>query len=305
MRHLPPLNALRAFEAAARHMSFSKAAEELHVTPAAISQQIRALEDLAGVKLFRRLTRSLLLTDAGQAALPAMSEGLDRLADGYRAMRRQEEAGVLTVSVGPSLGAKWLVPRLEGFQARHPDISIRIDASVRLVDFRRDDVDVAIRYGAGGYDGLTAHCLMSEFVAPVCSPALMAGDRPLRRPEDLRHHTLLHAQWRMQHAFAPNWRMWLLAAGLADVEADRGPQFSEDSLVAQAAIAGQGVALLGRAVVAADLRAGLLAYPFGAPDGVGEGYCYFVVYPEADATRPKVRAFTDWVLAEASRTDPV
>ena len=304
MRQLPPLNALRAFEAAARLMSFSKAAEELNVTPAAVSQQIRALEDIVGVKLFRRLTRSLLLTDAGQAALPFMTEGLDQLAEGYRAMRRQDEAGVLTVSVGPTIGAKWLVPRLERFHARHPDIGIRVDANVRVVDFRRDDVDVAIRYGAGVYDSLTSHCLMSEFVAPVCSPALLKGEQPLLQPADLRHHTLLHAQWRMQHAFAPNWRMWLLATGLKDVDADRGPQFSEDSLVVQAAIAGQGVALASRAVVSADIAAGLLVYPFGAPDGRGEGYGFYVVYPEADASRPKVRAFTEWVLAEANETDP-
>ena len=303
MRQLPPLNALRAFEASARLMSFSKAAEELNVTPAAVSQQIRALEEIAGVKLFRRLTRSLLLTDAGQAALPFMTEGLDHLAEGYRAMRRQEAAGVLTVSVGPTVGAKWLVPRLERFNARHPEIGIRVDANVRLVDFRRDDVDVAIRYGAGVYDGLASHCLMSEFVAPVCSPALLAGDTPLRTPADLRHHTLLHAQWRMQHAFAPNWRMWLLAAGLTDIDADRGPQFSEDSLVVEAAIAGQGVALVGRAVVAADLRSGALVHPFGASDGRSEDYRYFVVYPEADASRPKVRAFTDWLLEEARETD--
>lgn len=299
MRSLPPLNALRAFEAAARHKSFSKAAEELHVTPAAISQQIRALEDIAGVKLFRRLTRSLLLTDAGQVALPAMTEGLDQLEEGYRAMRRQEEGGILTVSVAPSLGAKWLVPRLEGFHARHPDIEIRIDASVRLVDFQRGDVDLAIRYGGGEYDGLTAHCLMSEFAAPVCSPALLKGAHPLRTPDDLRHHTLLHSQWRMQHAFAPNWLMWLRAAGITDMDPEHGPRFSEDTLAIQAAIAGQGVALVGQAVAAADLRAGLLVYPFGTATRARHSYCYYVVYPAADATRQKVRAFTDWVLGEA------
>ncbi|MCC5978283.1 MAG: transcriptional regulator GcvA [Salinarimonas sp.] len=299
MRSLPPLNALRAFEAAARHMSFSKAAEELNVTPAAISQQIRTLEDIAGVKLFRRLTRSLLLSDAGQVALPAVTEGLDQLAEGYRAMRRQEEAGVLTVSVAPSLGAKWLVPRLERFRDKHPEFDIRIDATDRVVDFQRGDVDLALRYGSGAYEGLTAHCLMSELAAPVCSPALLAGKHPLREPADLRHHTLLHSQWRLQHAFAPNWRMWLRATGLADIDPESGPRFSEDNLVVQAAIAGQGVALVGRAVAAADLRAGLLVHPFGTGSGESSGYCYYVVYPEGDAARPKVRAFTDWVLEEA------
>lgn len=300
MRPLPPLNALRAFEAAARHMSFSKAADELNVTPAAISQQIRALEEIVGAKLFRRLTRSLLLTEAGRVALPAMTDGLDRLAEGYRAMRRQEEAGVLTVSVTPSLGAKWLVPRLERFQKLYPSFDIRIDASVGLADFQRGDVDVAIRYGGGAYEGLVARCLMSERVAPVCSPALLNCAHPLRTPSDLRHHTLLQSQWRMQHAFAPNWRMWLHAAGLHDINPDLGPRFNEDGLIVQAAIAGQGVALIGRAVASADLNAGLLVYPFGAPTSAEQqGYSYYVVYPEADASRPKVQAFTDWILDEA------
>jgi LysR family glycine cleavage system transcriptional activator len=299
MRSLPPLNALRAFEAAARHLSFSKAAEELNVTPAAISQQIRTLEDIAGVKLFRRLTRSLLLSDAGQVALTAVTEGLDRLEEGYRAMRRQEEAGVLTVSVAPSLGAKWLVPRLEGFREKHPEFDIRIDATDRVVDFQRGDVDLALRYGNGEYEGLRVHCLMSELAAPVCSPALLRGKHPLREPADLRHHKLLHSQWRLQHAFAPNWRMWLRVAGLSDIDPEAGPRFSEDNLVVQAAIAGQGVALVGHAVAAADLQAGLLVHPFGTASGEAAGYCYYVVYPEGDAARPKVRAFTDWVLEEA------
>jgi len=303
MRQLPPLNALRAFEAAARHMSFSKAAEELNVTPAAISQQIRALEDIAGVKLFRRLTRALLLTDAGRIALPAMTEGLDLLAEGYTAMRRQEEAGLLTVSVAPSLGAKWLVPRLEGFRTLYPQFDIRIDATDRLADFQRGDVDVALRYGDGNYDGMDVRCLMSELAAPVCSPSLLTGIHPLRSPEDLRHHTLLHSQWRMQHPFAPNWRMWLKASGLTDIDPEHGPRFSEDNLVAQAAIAGQGVALVGQAVAAADLRAGLLVHPFGAPSDKHQSYSYYVVYPKEDATRPKVRAFTEWVLQEAKTSD--
>lgn len=223
MRQLPPLNALRAFEAAARHMSFSKAADELNVTPAAISQQIRALEDIVGVKLFRRLTRALLLTDAGRVALPALTAGLDLLAEGYSDMRRQEDAGALTISVAPSLAAKWLVPRLEGFRALHPQFDIRIDATDRLADFQRGDVDVALRYGDGQYDGMEVRCLMSELSAPVCSPALLEGAHPLRKPTDLRHHTLLHSQWRMQHAFAPNWRMWLKASGLGDIDPNTGP----------------------------------------------------------------------------------
>jgi LysR family glycine cleavage system transcriptional activator len=297
-RQLPPLNALRAFEAAARHLSFSRAAEELHVTPAAISQQIRHLEEYCGQKLFRRLTRALALTEAGAAALPALREGFDRLAEGAERLRRRETAGPLTVSVAPSFAAKWLVPRLEGFRTAHPDYDIRIDATDDLARFDEDGVDVALRYGLGHYPDLHSECLMSEMAFPVCSPALRDGDPPLRAPADLRHHTLLHVNWKMEGAAAPNWRMWLRAAGIDDVEADRGPQFSADSMAIQAAIEGQGVALAGAVMAAADLRAGRLVRPFAEGTGAAPEFCYYLVCPPAWAERPKVRAFRDWLVAE-------
>lgn len=310
MRRLPPLNSLRAFEAAARHLSFARAAQELHVTPAAISQQIRSLEEFAGVKLFRRKTRAVVLTEAAQAALPALREGFDRFAEGYAALRRHEESGTLTVSMPPSFGAKWLIPRLDGFHRLHPELDMRIDTSERLIDFERDEVDVAIRYGHGSYQGLYSECLLSDSVAPVCSPDLMNGDPPLREPADLARHVLLQVRWKMLLRdgsgggdAVPDWRMWLRAAGVSDIDADRGPQFSLDSMALQAAIAGQGVALALGTLVEEDIRAGRLVYPFGVGaenDASARVFRYHVVCPEADKDRAKVRAFRNWVLAEAA-----
>ena len=222
-RPLPPLNALRAFESAGRHLSFTKAAAELNVTPAAISHQVKALEALLEVPLFRRLTRALRLTDAGQAALPTISQGFDKLAQGVEQMRAHSESGVLTISVSPSFGAMWLVPRLEHFRGRHPDIEIRIDGTDRRVDLARDDADVALRYGPGGYRGVRVDRLFGQVNTPVCSPALLSGEHPLGQPDDLRHHTLLHIDWKDAEA---SWRMWLLAAGLHDIEPTRGPHFT-------------------------------------------------------------------------------
>ncbi len=310
MRRLPPLNSLRAFEAAARHLSFARAAQELHVTPAAISQQIRSLEEFAGVKLFRRKTRAVVLTEAAQAALPALREGFDRFAEGYTAMRRHEETGTLTVSMPPSFGAKWLIPRLDRFHRLHPDLDLRIDTSERLIDFERDEVDVAIRYGHGSYPGLFSECLLSDSVAPVCSPDLLDGDPPLREPADLARHVLLQVRWKMLLRegdsgadSAPDWRMWLRAAGLTDIDPDRGPQFSLDSMALQAAIAGQGVALAPSTLAEEDIRAGRLVRPFGAGIGTGAGarpFRYHVVCPEADKDRAKVRAFRSWIHDEAA-----
>ena len=303
-RRLPPLNSLRAFEAAARHLSFKKAAEELHVTPAAISQQVRQLEDHCGVELFRRLTRALRLTEAGQAALPPLRDGFDKLAEATDAMRAEGRAGVLTVSVAPSFGAKWLVPRLDRFRAAHPEYDVRIDASDALASFAGDGVDVALRYGRGHYRGLKAECVMAEVAFPVASPRLVAEGPPLRRPLDLRHHTLLHVQWKMEDDTLPNWRMWLKAAGVEGVDPERGPRFTIESMAVEAAIAGQGVALASGALVEADLAAGRLVRPFPPSGGEATAFSYYLVYPEARAGDPKVRAFRDWVRAEVARDRP-
>lgn len=301
-RRLPPLNGLRAFEAAARYLSFTKAAEELHVTPAAISQQVKMLEDYFGVQLFKRLTRALLLTDSGQRVLPILQEGFDRLAEADQILRSQEDEKILTVSVAPSFGAKWLVPRLNGFRRVHPDYDIRIDATDQKVDFKRDSIDIALRYGGGDYPGLVADHLLPEFAVPVCSPKLQQGEHPLIKPEDLQYHTLLHIQWKIENEAAPNWRMWLRAAGLEHIDADRGLIFSMESMAAQAAIEGQGVALIASALIADDLKSGRLIRPF--PDEVNQQtqFCYYLVYPESHLQRPKVIAFKNWVEKEIKST---
>ena len=297
-RPLPPLNSLRAFEAAARHLSFTKAAEELHVTPAAVSQQIKLLEEHCGTKLFRRLTRALMLTDAGQAALPPLREGFDKLAEAVDRLRSHDRGGILTVSVPPSFGAKWLVHRLDRLNAAHPEFDVRIDATDTLVDFSDAGVDIALRYGRGTYPGLHAEHLMPEVAFPVCSPALLEGEHPLRRPEDLSHHTLLHVQWKMEHEAAPNWRMWLRAAGVEDIDAERGPRFTIEGMTVQAAIEGQGVALASGSLVSDDLKAGRLVRPFGPTICEATAFSYYLVYPQANAESPKVKAFRDWIMAE-------
>ncbi|MGI9292660.1 MAG: transcriptional regulator GcvA [Pseudomonadales bacterium] len=302
-RKLPPLNGLRAFEAAARRLSFTKAAEELHVTPAAVSHQVKNLEDYFGVTLFRRLTRALQLTEAGQSVLPTLQEGFDKLAEVDQVLRNRQDDRILAVSVAPSFGSKWLVPRLERFRKIHPQYDLRIDATDELVDFKRDDVDVAVRFGMGIYPGMTAICLLSEFTIPVCSPSLTEGEHPLREPDDLKFHTLLHAQWRMEDDTTPNWRMWLRAAGLDEIDPERGPRFNMETMIVQAAIEGQGVALVSGALVADDIEQRRLVRPF--PDAVNQEteFCYYVVYPESAEEDPKVGAFRDWIIREAEQID--
>jgi LysR family glycine cleavage system transcriptional activator len=297
-RRLPPLNSLRAFEAAARHLSFARAAEELHVTPAAVSHHVKALEERLGVKLFRRLNRAVLLTDAGQACAAGLSDAFDRMAAALERLRAQDCSGSLTVSTSPALAAKWLVPRLEGFQQLYPEVDVRVSAAMRLVDFSREDVDVAIRYGTGAYPGLLTELLLTNEVVPVCAPALV-GARPLRWPEDLRHHTLLHDDTRTSDGAYPNWAMWLRAAGLEGIDPARGPRFDYPGLVLEAAAAGDGVALALSTVAAADLAAGRLVRPFAVV--VPAPFAYYVVCPQATAERPKVAAFRQWLRAEAER----
>ena len=300
-RSLPSLNALRAFESAGRHLSFTKAAAELNVTPAAIGHQVKALEELIGVPLFRRRTRALRLTDAGQAALPTLGQGFDKLAQGVEQMRAHSESGVLTISVSPSFGAMWLVPRLEDFRSRHPEIEIRIDGTDRRVDLVRDDADVALRYGPGGYTGVQVDWLFSQVNTPVCSPALLSGEHPLRQPDDLRHHTLLHIDWKDAEA---SWRMWLLAAGLHDIDPTRGPRFTMENMAVQAALDGQGVALIGDVLVADDLASGRLVRPFGPSLSTPLTFSYYLLSAKDSAEQPKVAAFRDWLLDEARASRP-
>ncbi|MEL6258461.1 MAG: transcriptional regulator GcvA [Pseudomonadota bacterium] len=300
---LPPLNALRAFECAARRLSFTKAAEELHVTPGAISQQIRQLEDYAGTPLFKRTGRSVLLTDSAQEALPFVRDAFERIAEAGRVMRAPARRGRVMVSCAPSFAAKWLAPRLDAFQRAHPGVEAWISADMSLTDFANADVDIAIRYGDGVYEGLKSDHLMDETVLPVCAPGLVMGDRPIRRPADLASHTLIHDESQEQDPSCPDWRSWLRARGVGEIDAARGPRFNQAMLVIEAAVAGQGVALAKRAVADADLRAGRLVAPFA--DGTTPiDFGYWIVWPKGRHLNREVRAFMAW-MKEAAAADEV
>jgi LysR family glycine cleavage system transcriptional activator len=292
-RRLPPLNAVRAFEAAARHLSFTKAAEELNVTQAAVSHQVKALEERLQVPLFRRLNRGLVLTGAGAGYLKELEDILDRLEQATERLRASEATGILTVSTSTSFAAKWLVPRLQRFRDRRPDIDVRIDANDSLTDFRRDNVDLAIRYGRGVYPGLSSVQLLQDIVFPVCSPQLLEGGHPLREPSDLKHFTLLHDQ-----GVVEDWRTWLRTAGVTDLDPSRGPVFSHSAMLIEAAIAGQGVALARRSMVARDVREGRLVQPI--PLSLKAEFSYWVVCPESAAEKTKIAEFRAWLLDEAA-----
>lgn len=296
---LPPLSALRVFEAAARRLNFRQAAEELYVTPGAVSQQIRLLEEHVGAQLFVREGRGVALTEAGRAALPALRLGFEKLAEAARLMRQPQRKHRVTVSVAPSFAAKWLVPRLEGFGASHPEVEVWISADMALVDFAAADVDLAIRYGRGQYPGLASELLLSETVLAVCAPVLLEA-APIASPADLIHHTLLH-DMSPEADGAPDWPMWLRAHGVEGVDGARGPRFNQSSLVIEAALAGRGVALAKRALAQADLTAGRLAAPLGeafTPLAFG----YHLVWPRERAFSPAQETFLAWLKAEAAES---
>ncbi|CCQ73594.1 transcriptional regulator GcvA [Magnetospira sp. QH-2] len=300
---LPPLNSLRAFEAAARHLSFKNAAEELHVTPAAISQQIKNLELLVGAPLFRRQPRGLLLTDEAQQALPLIRYGFQSLAAGFGKMSRRTAEGRLTIAVPSGFGARWLVPRLAEFQQRNPKITVHLDASDRLVDFARDHIHMAIRYGQGDYAGLHEELVLAETAYPVCSPALLRGERPLDEPGDLVHHTLLHHGRETGLERRPWWSKWMKAAGVAPTNTEEGMTFNLISLVIAAAVAGQGIALISKVLVEEDLAAGRLVLPFGGYCPPDWRYGYYVLCRPDAVSDPKIELFKAWLheSAEAYR----
>lgn len=300
-RPLPPLTALRAFEAAARHLSFKAAAAELNVTPAAVSHQVKALEAHLQQPLFHRLTRALRLTRAGKAALPALSEGFDRLAEGAAQLRAARDSTVLTVSVSPGFGSMWLVPRLDRFYRAHPGIEIRLDGTDRLVDVAGGACDVAIRYGPGGYGGVCVAHLFTQSNIPVCSPALLRGENALRRPEDLSRHTLLHIDWKEAEA---SWRMWLRAAGLPQIDPTRGPHFSQETMAVRAALDGHGVALVGDRLIEDHLVTGALVCPFDPTLRTPLTFSYYLLTPREDHAQPRVEAFCTWLVAEARASGP-
>jgi LysR family glycine cleavage system transcriptional activator len=291
---LPSLNGLRAFEAAARHLSFTSAASELNVTQTAISHQIRRLEEELGIRLFVRQNRALALTPAARDYLPGVRAAFNDLRLATDRLKRRDNDRVLTVSTIASLAAKWLLPKLSAFQEAHPGIDVRITTSTALVDFKSGDVDAAIRFGRGHWPGVRAQWLMADQLFPVCSPVLLAGNRALQHPEDLREHVLLHTSGAQED----DWRLWLTAAGLpANLSTQPGLTFDLSFMTIQAAIDGLGVAMGRTSYVEADIGKGRLVVPFKItlPSDAG----FYLVSPDTTADTPKLSAFRQWLVASA------
>lgn len=294
-RGLPPLNSLVMFEAAARHLSFTRAADELCVTQAAVSHQIKTLEDHLGVALFHRLGRGqgLVLTDAGRSYLPLVSAALDTIRTATKAVIEWRRNRALEIATLDSFGSMWLLPRLGRFLRAHPDVDVRLK-SVELEDdpVASGEVDIDIRYGDGRWPDLAVTRLLTESVFPVCSPALLAGAHPLRTPSDLRHHTLLH------DVMSTGWAEWLRAADVSDVSAEHGPRLNRSNLVVQAAINGDGVALGRSALVLDALRNGTLVKPFELV--LPAVFAYYVVTTRSRAADRTVADFRRWLIDEAA-----
>lgn len=291
MRKLPPLTALRAFEAAARHASFKRAAEELSLSATAISHQVRQLEERLGFALFERRTRQVVLTEAGRRLFPVLRDGFDAIATTIDALTAAPTRPLLTISTTSAFAARWLVPKLGAFAAAQPEIGLRIHASDESVDLRRERVDLAVRYGGGRYPGLRSEPLLPGRFAPVCSPHLA-----LRAIADLPKHPLIRYAWHLQEADTPDWSRWLREAGIADDDVRGGPLFSDETHAIQAAIAGQGVVLASLPLVADELAAGHLIVPFGP---VLEGHSFHLVWaPESESSQVFMRV-RDWLRSEA------
>jgi LysR family glycine cleavage system transcriptional activator len=300
-RNLPPLNPLRAFEVAARHTSFTKAAEELFVTPSAVSHQVRTLEEHLGMALFIREAKALTLTAAGRAYLPAVQEAFQVLAHATRQLSA-ELAPVLRVDIPPTFAVKWLIPRLDRFVKAYPEIDIRVSTNSGPPDFARDNYDVAIRFGRGYYPDLHSELCLKVDVFPVCSPQLMQGAHPLREPSDLKHHTLLHDASTYTDGRNPHWSDWLKHAGAVDVDASRGLSFTPSHLVIDSAIDGLGVALVKDSWVERDLLQGKLVRPFDIALPVESAY--YMVFPKDRTGDVRIATFVDWVRAEGAATAP-
>jgi LysR family glycine cleavage system transcriptional activator len=289
---LPSLNGLRAFEAAARHLSFTLAAAELNVTQTAISHQIRRLEEELGLRLFVRKNRALTLTAKAKDYLPGVRAAFNDLRLATDRLLRRDDDNVLTISTLASLAAKWLLPRLSTFQEAHPKIDVRITTSASLVDFKGGDVDAAIRYGRGHWAGLRAQWLMADELFPVCSPALLKGDHPLSCPQDLGHYTLLHSSG----GYDDDWRLWLTAAGLpTDISKQPGVTFDLIFMTVQAAIDGIGIAMGRTSYVQDDIAKGRLVVPFKIALPADAGF--YLVSPEAVDDPPKLKLFRQWLIA--------
>lgn len=297
------LNALRAFEASARHRSFSSAAEELHVTPAAVGQLVRTLEDWLGIPLFVRGGSGrarLVVTAAAERALPDVRAGLASLALGLERLKEARSQGVLTVTVSPAFAAKWLLPRIERFHARCPDTDVRLDTNLKPVDFVAQQIDIGVRYGLGAWSGLVAEKLMDEEVYPVCSPQVLSSRGCFQQPCDLTRETLIHDMSMDSHTGFPSWDQWLRLAGMTDVNTARGMKINNSAAVLQAAIDGHGIALARSVMVRDDLASGRLVRLFPTID-FESPLAYYVVYRPESRSLPRLQAFRDWLLSEAGQ----
>jgi len=294
---LPPLNALRAFEAIARHLSFAKAADELHVTPAALSHQIRALEEQLGLPLFHRRTRAIELTDAGRLIYPGLHAGFESVRGAMAQLDRSRDGNVLVISATPGLVAKWLMPRLWRFLHAHPDIDARVSASLKIADFSAEGVDVAIRLSKENHPELYAERLFNDSVLPVCSPRLV--EQGLHSPADLPRFPLIHYDIPMSMRAPPLWADWFVVAGLQG-DATRGLKVNVADHALDAAVAGAGVSLSFKLIASDDVHSGRLVTPFGPELPLASGYNF--VCPKGHEKRPNVRAFRDWLFAEMEET---
>ena len=293
LRRLPSLNALKAFESAARHESFTRAAEELCVTQGAVSHQVKALELELGIKLFNRERQRLIITDAGRDYLTVVRDAFDRVAVGTERLLQRQSSGVLTVSTSPDFAAKWLVNRLGRFAEEHPSIDLRVSATLHHVDFAREDVDLAVRHGDGNWPGLDVVRLSTEHLFAVCSPKLLTGRNRLAKPSDVFKFPLIHLDDRK------DWARWLEAAGVEPSELARGPVLNRACMVIDAAIDGQGIALARTTLTATDLINGRLVRPFAEELRLSK--TYWIICPKATTALPKIVTFRDWLLAEAAR----
>lgn len=299
---LPPLSALRVFEAAARHESFKQAAEELFVTPGAVSQQIRLLEEHVGVELFTRDGRRVVLSDAGKASAAILKEAFEKMFEATRLMKAGVQKGRVTVSAAPSFAAKWLMPRLYEFSAANEDIDVWVSADMAPVDFAVTDIDLAVRYGSGHWNALNVEHLLAESVVPVCSPALFEA-APIKKPADLAHHLLLHDVGGETDPSWPDWAMWLKAHGVDGVDGSRGLRFNQSSMVIEAAVAGRGVGLAKRTIAEADLQAGRLMILFDEQDRPLD-FGYYLVWPQSREPSAAQLRFMDWLRAQARAGQP-
>ncbi|QYA13100.1 transcriptional regulator GcvA [Rhizobium sp. AB2/73] len=294
MDQLPSLSALRAFEASARHLSMTLAASELHVTPGAISLQIRDLESTLGVRLFERRARSLALTSEGAEYFATMRTAFRLIREATAALAMRAKDTVLTLTCRAGFATHWLVPRLRRFEEAHPDIDLRISASYRMMDFQRDGIDIAIRHGLGGYEGLASERFLDDEYVPVCTLAAALGPSPA--VDDLAGLTLIHDVYRR------DWELWLKAVGATRVDAMHGPVFTDGMGAYHAMKAGLGIALMRRSFVEQELLDGTLVAPF--PTGFASALAYHLVYQPGALERPAVAALRAWLFSEVSRTTP-